>query len=142
PDDQPDQTHGEENRQRLYAPEWIAQPVPLLSLAEHHLPADHDDDEQRQADRVKTERPALQLRTFLREVVRIAQHRITRSKRQKTDRDVDEKHPAPRVAVRYPTAEGRSHDRRQQGSKAEQRHRYALLLARGKASSRPPGLLG
>ena len=54
PKDQPDQAHGKENGQRLHAPERIAQPVPLLALAEHHFPADHDDDQQRQADRVET----------------------------------------------------------------------------------------
>jgi hypothetical protein len=32
--DQADQTDDEENRQRLHAPEWIAWPVPLLSLAD------------------------------------------------------------------------------------------------------------
>src|SRR5262249_8183008 len=43
PEDQSDQTHSEKSRQGLHAPEWIAQPVPLLSLAEHHFPRDHDD---------------------------------------------------------------------------------------------------
>src|SRR5262249_57796547 len=114
----------------LHTPEWIPQPVPLLSLAEHHFPRDHDDDQQRQAYRVKTERSPLQLRTLLRKIIRIPEQSVTPSKCQKTDRDVDVEHPAPRIAVRYPTAEGRTDDRRQQGSQAEQRHRYALLLPR------------
>jgi len=48
--DQADESQGEENRQRLHTLEWIAQPVPLLALAEHHFLADHDDNQQRQTD--------------------------------------------------------------------------------------------
>jgi hypothetical protein len=69
PNDQPNQTHSEESRQRLDTPKWVAQPVPLLSLAEHHFPTDHDDDQQRQPDRVKIERPLPQFHALGYEVV-------------------------------------------------------------------------
>ena len=130
PKDQRDQTQNEKNRQRLHTPEWIAQPVPLLSLAEHHLPGDHDDHQQRQAERVKTQRLLPQLHTLLREIVRIPQQSITRSKRHETHWNVDVEHPSPRIAVRDPAAERRTDDRRQKGSQAKQRHRNALLLDR------------
>src|SRR5262249_3354655 len=129
--------YGEEDRQRLHAPEWIAQPVPFLSLAEHHLPRDHDDDQQRQADRVKAERPALQLRTLPREIVRVPELGITGGKCQETNGYVDKEHPAPRIAARDPTAERRTDDRRHQGGEAEQRHRYALLLGREGVQQHP-----
>src|SRR5262249_43134931 len=116
PEDQSDQTHSEKSCQRLHTPEWIAQPVPLLSLAEHPFPRDHDDDQQRQAARVKTERPPLQLRTLLGEIVRIPEQSITRRKCHKTDRDVDVEPPPPRITVRYPAADSPTHDRRQQGA--------------------------
>src|SRR5262249_21770383 len=84
-----------------------------------------------------TERPPPQLHTLLGEIVRIPEERVTPSKCQKTNRDVDKEHPTPRIAVRYPTTEGRTDDWRQQGGQAEQRHRYALLLAREGVEQHP-----
>ena len=130
PEDQRDQARAEQNGQRLHAPEGIAQPVPFLSLAEHHLPADHDDHQQRQADRVEAERLLAQLRALRDEIVRIAKQDVAGSKGQEADRDVDQEDPAPGILVGDPAAEGRADDRRHQGRQAEQRHRHALLFAR------------
>ena len=130
PEDQPDQAGREENGQRLHPPEWIAQPVPLLALAEHHFPADHDDDQQRQTDRVEMERPPPQLRTLFHKIFRVAEKGVTSGKRQKTDRHIDQKDPPPLVLVRQPATQGRTDDRREQGRQAEQRHRHALLFPR------------
>ena len=53
PEDQPAQRQYEKSRQCLHPPECVTQPIPLLPLAEHHFPANHGDDEERQTDRVK-----------------------------------------------------------------------------------------
>jgi membrane fusion protein (multidrug efflux system) len=65
PENESSQTHCKENGQCLDAPEWITQPIPLLALAEHHFPTDHDKDQQRQADRVKMERLLPQLDAYV-----------------------------------------------------------------------------
>src|SRR5215469_15972692 len=95
PKDESNETHCKENGQCLDAPEWITQPVPFLALAEHHFPGDHDDDQQRQADRVEMERLLSQLRALGEEIVRIAKQGITPAERQEADRHVDQKDPPP-----------------------------------------------
>src|SRR5208337_4703130 len=130
PEDQCNQTYHKENGQRLHAPERIPQPVPLLALAQHHFPRDYDNGQKRQADRVKIERLLPQLRTLGDKIIRIAKHGVTCAERYDADGNVDQKAPAPIVSVRYPTAQGRTHHRRDQHSKAEQRHGYALPFPR------------
>ena len=76
------------------------------------------------------ERLLSQFRTLGDKIVRIAKQGVASAKRQETDGHVDQKHPAPIVSVRYPTAQGRTDHRRDQHSKAEQRHGYALLFPR------------
>src|SRR6516164_4552409 len=76
------------------------------------------------------ERLLSQLRALGDEIIRIAKQGVATGERQKTDRHIDQKDPAPRVGVGYPTTEGRTDDWRDQGSKAKQCHRYALLFRR------------
>src|SRR5208337_1080709 len=71
-----------------------------------------------------------QLRTLGDEIIRISKQEITTGERQDTDGHVDQKAPAPIVSVRYPTAQGRTDHRRDQHSKAEQRHCCALPFPR------------
>ena len=130
PDDQRDQTRDEASRQRLHTPEWIVEPVPLLPLAEHHFPGDHDDHQQRQAEQIETERLLLQLDALLLKIVGVPEQGITRGKRQQTDRNVEVKHPSPRITVGNPPAQRRTDNRRQEGSQAEQRHRNTLFFYR------------
>ena len=77
-----------------------------LALAEHHFPADNDDGQQRQTDRISAERLLSQLGTLGDEIVWLAKQEITSDERQETDRHVDQKDPAPRVGVGYPAAQG------------------------------------
>ena len=130
PEDQPAQAHDEQGRQRLHAPERVAQPVPFLALAERHLPADDDDDQQRQADAVEAERSPPQLPALCREIVGVAKRDGARSQRQQPDRDVDPEHPPPGIVVGDPAAERRADHGRDQRGQAEQRHRHALPLDR------------
>ena len=125
-----DQAHGEQDRQRLHTPERVAQPVPFLALAERHLPTDDDDDQQRQANAVKAERPLPQLHALCREVIGVPECDGTRAQGQEADGDVDPEHPPPGVAVGYPAAERRTDDGRDQRGQAEQRHGHALPLDR------------
>src|SRR5215472_3978976 len=76
------------------------------------------------------ERLLPQLSALSDKIVRIAKQSIATGERQKTDGHIDQKDPAPRVRVRYPAAQGRADDWRNQGSKAKQGHRYALLFRR------------
>ena len=70
-------------------------------------------------------------------ILRVAKHGVAPGKRQKTDRHVDQKDPSPVVRVRYPAAEGRTDDRRDQRRQAEQRHRHALLFPREGVQQHP-----
>jgi hypothetical protein len=130
PEDQPAQRQYEKSRQCLHPPECGTQPIPLLPLVEHHFPANHGDDEERQTDRVKTGRLPPLLRALGREIVRVTDYGVAGCRGQKADWDVDVKDPPPRIVIRNPAAEGRPDDRRDQGSQAKQRHRGALLLPR------------
>jgi hypothetical protein len=56
PEDQPGDARDKQDRQRLHRPERVAQPVPFLTLAEHHLPTNYGDHQQRQANAVEAER--------------------------------------------------------------------------------------
>src|SRR5262249_25268987 len=76
PEDQPNQSRTEENRQRLHAPERIAQPVPFLALAQQDLPANDDDHQERQPDRIEAEWPLAKLQALGDEVVRIVKLEI------------------------------------------------------------------
>src|SRR6516162_10299011 len=82
-----------------------------LALAEHHFPADNDDGQQRQTDRIKAERLLPQLCTLGDEIVWLAKQEITSGECQQTDRHIDQKDPPPRVGVRYPATEGWADDR-------------------------------
>ena len=76
------------------------------------------------------ERPSPQLRPLFHKIFRVAEKGVTSAKCHETDRHIDQKDPPPLVLVRQPAAQGRTDDWREQGCKAEQCHRHALLLAR------------
>jgi hypothetical protein len=128
PNDQPDQAEHEEQGQGLHAPEGVAQPVPLLPLAEHHFPGSHGDDQHAQADRVETERLLSGRGPFRLEILGVFHKRVTSHQRQQSHRYVDVEYPPPLVLDREPAAERGTDDRGQQGRHAEERHRGALLL--------------
>src|SRR5215469_3785732 len=84
------------------------------------------------------ERLLPQLSALSDKIVRIAKQSIATGERQKTDGHIDQKDPAP-LRVRYPAAQGRADDWRNQGSKAKQGHRYALLFRRKSVEQHPLG---
>jgi hypothetical protein len=88
-------------------------------------------------NRIKVERLLPQLRTLGDEIVWLAKQEITSGECQETDRHVDPKDPAPRVGVRYPAAQRRTDDRRNQGSETEQGHRHALFFGRESVEQHP-----
>ena len=51
--DERDETEHEQDQQRMHAVERIAEPVPLLSFAEHDFPADHGEAQQTETDCVE-----------------------------------------------------------------------------------------
>ena len=130
PEDQPCQRQYEKSRQCLHPPECVTQPIPLLALAEHHFPANHGDDEERQTDRVKTGRMPPLLRPLGREILWVTHDSVTGGESQKADWEVDIEDPPPRIVVCNPAAEGRPDDRCDQSRQAKQRHCDALLLPR------------
>ena len=119
PDDEADKAYDKETGERLHSPEWVAQPVPLLTLAEHDLPADHDDDQQRQADRVELKRLLPQLNALSDQIIRVAKRGPTCGERQETDRHVDQEDPPPRTGIRDPAPQGRTDGGRNQRREAE-----------------------
>src|SRR5271155_2013482 len=76
------------------------------------------------------ERLLAQLRTLGDEIVRISKQEVTTGERHDPDGHVDQEAPAPVVSVRYPTAQGRPDDGRDQHGKSEQRHCHALPFPR------------
>src|SRR5437764_12444091 len=89
------------------------------ALAERHLPTDHDDDQQQQANAVKAEWSLPQLHALCREVIGVPECHGTRTEGQEADGDVDPEHPPPGVAVGYPAAERRTDDGRDQGGQTK-----------------------
>ena len=51
--DQAAEAEREQDQQALHAIERIAEPVPLLPFAQHHLPADHRHRQQTEADHIE-----------------------------------------------------------------------------------------
>ena len=51
--DQAAQAQREQDQQALHTKERIAQPIPLLSFAQHDLPADHGHAQQTEADHIE-----------------------------------------------------------------------------------------
>ena len=94
-------------RQRLHTPERVGQPIPLLALAEHYLPTDDDDNQQRQANAVKAKWSPAQLPSLCREVIRIPERYGARAQSQEADRNIDQEYPtAKRLSVIQPPSVG------------------------------------
>src|SRR5262249_24886860 len=86
--------------------------------------------EQPQADVIKVQGPAEQLRPLLLQVLRVLNDEVGQHQGQGTDRDIDVEDPAPVVLDHEVAAQGRADDGRQQGRDAEHRLGDALLLGR------------
>ncbi len=76
------------------------------------------------------ERLLPQLHSLGDKIIRVSELGITPGECQETDGHVDQKDPPPVVLVRYPAAQGRTDDWRDQGCHGKQRHRDALLFRR------------
>ena len=71
----------EQDQERLHAPERIAQPVPLLPLAEHDFPRRHREGQQAETDVVEIQRLLEQLGPLGLEVIRIVEQKIAGDQR-------------------------------------------------------------
>ena len=125
-----DQPEAEAEHQELHPAERVAEPVPLLPLAQEDLHAGHRQHDQPQADVIEAERLAPHLGALGLEVVGVAQHGVVDDQGEQAGRDVDEEDPFPGVVVGDVAAERRPEHRRDQGRDAEERLRRALLLGR------------
>ena len=83
-----------------------AEPVLLLALIQHDLQGAHADNQHPQAPQIDAHAAAVEA-----EIGRIVEEQRDHEQAGQPDRQVDIEHPAPRVRVGEPAAQGRSQDR-------------------------------
>ena len=139
PINQAAQPQHKERDEDLDAPERIAQPIPLLPLAQEHFPRDDHNDEQAEPDVIEAENLFLQRSQFLLEILRIVDDRRAEKEGGDANRDVDIKNPAPRILIGEIAAQRGPDNRRQQRGETEGGPGPCLVFRAGMYPAKCPG---